>query len=151
MSLYTYISKQKVQFYDCDSMGVVWHGNYLKYLEVARGEFLDLIDYPYERIYAEGYFFPIVEERMKYVSSLRLGDEFEVHTHLDEYENRLVHTFEILKDGVVCVKAKTIQVSLPKNSTSLSFFMPESFVNAVNALLVKQGKESFDNTEDTKK
>ena len=43
MSLYTFTSKQKVSFFDCDPMGVVWHGNYLKYLEVARGESETLI------------------------------------------------------------------------------------------------------------
>ncbi|MBQ3775764.1 MAG: acyl-CoA thioesterase [Ruminobacter sp.] len=132
--LYTFESHQKVQFYDCDPMGVVWHGNYLKYLEVARGEFLDFIGYGYRRIRDDGNFFPIVDERMKYLHSLRLGDEFTVVVYLDEYVNRLVHSFEIIRDGEICVKAKTVQVCLPVSGSELSFFMPQGFVNAVEAL-----------------
>lgn len=133
-SLYTFESHQKVQFYDCDPMGVVWHGNYLKYLEVARGEFLDFIGYGYHRISEEGNFFPIVEERMKYLRSLRLGDTFTVRVHLDEYVNRLVHSFEIVSGGEICVKARTVQVCLPKDGTELSFFMPKGFTEAVERL-----------------
>ena len=31
----------KAEFYDIDSMGVMWHGNYVKCVEVARCRFLD--------------------------------------------------------------------------------------------------------------
>jgi acyl-CoA thioester hydrolase len=137
MSYYTYISKQKVEFYDCDPMGVVWHGNYLKYLEKARGEFLSLVGYSYYAISEDNYFFPIVEERLKYTSSLKLLDEFEIRLNLDEFENRLVHTFEIVKDGIVCVKGKSIQVALVQGSQELSFFMPKGFVQKIESFLNK--------------
>ena len=31
----------EVPFFDCDSMHIIWHGHYVKYLEVARCELLD--------------------------------------------------------------------------------------------------------------
>ena len=37
--------KLKVEFYDLDPMNVVWHGNYLKYLEAARCDMLEKIGY----------------------------------------------------------------------------------------------------------
>ena len=37
----------KVPFYDNDPMGVVWHGNYVKYLEIARCDTLAKIGYDY--------------------------------------------------------------------------------------------------------
>lgn len=134
-SLCVFESLQKVQFYDCDPMGVVWHGNYLRYLEVARGEFLDYIGYGYQKIKEDGNFFPIVEERMKYLHSLRLGDSFKVKVYLTEFVNRLVHDFEIICNDTVFVKARTVQVCLPVNSKELSFFMPEGFVSAVEKKL----------------
>lgn len=135
MSYYTYISKQRVEFYDCDPMGIVWHGNYLRFLEKARGEFLSLVGYDYYAINEANYFFPIVEERLKYVNSLRLLDEFEIRLNLDEFENRLVHTFEIVKDEVVYLKGKSVQVALPKDSKKLSFFMPDNFVKKIQDFL----------------
>lgn len=35
----------KVEFYDLDPMDVVWHGNYVKYLEVARCDMLSKLGY----------------------------------------------------------------------------------------------------------
>ena len=37
----------KVEFYDCDPMGIVWHGNYARFLEVARCRLLDAIEFSY--------------------------------------------------------------------------------------------------------
>jgi len=34
-----------VEFFDVDSMQIVWHGNYLKYMERARCALLDKIGY----------------------------------------------------------------------------------------------------------
>ncbi|MGN1392485.1 MAG: acyl-CoA thioesterase [Succinivibrionaceae bacterium] len=144
MSLYTMNSIQKVQFYDCDPMGVVWHGNYLRYLEVARGEFLDLINCSYYKIDQEHYAFPIVEEKIKYIHSLFLSDTFTVVTHLDEYENRLVHSFEIICNDKICVKARTVQVAIDKESRELSFFMPKFFIDSVTDLLNNSKVNQYD-------
>ena len=38
----------KVEFYDLDPMNVVWHGNYIKYLEAARCDMLSKIGYTYD-------------------------------------------------------------------------------------------------------
>ena len=143
MSFYTFEITGKVEFYDCDPMGVVWHGNYLKYLEAARGRFLDLVDYPYPTVWQEGNVFPVVDLRLKYTSSLRFGDTYTVVTDLDEYENRLVHSFVIKAGERVCVKAKSVQVRVENGSSELSFFMPENFVRNVRSFLERQKTEEF--------
>lgn len=141
MSFFVFKSYQKVQFYDCDPMGVVWHGNYLKFLELARGEFLSAIGYSYQNIAEDNFYFPIVEERTKYVHSLRLSDEFVVEASLDEYINRMVFSFEIKCNDILCVKSRTVQVALPIGSSELSFFMPNNFVKAVDNFLQKNNCE----------
>lgn len=141
MSFYTFETTGKVEFYDCDPMGVVWHGNYLKYLEAARGRFLELVDYPYRTVWQEGNVFPVVDLRLKYTSSLRFGDIYTVVTDLDEYENRLVHSFVIKTGDRICVKAKSVQVRVENGSSELSFFMPENFVRNVRSFLERQKTE----------
>lgn len=37
-----------VQFFDLDPMNVVWHGNYVKYLETARCDLLAKVGYTYD-------------------------------------------------------------------------------------------------------
>ena len=36
-------SEFEVQFFDVDSMDIMWHGHYVKYLEMARCQFLEEI------------------------------------------------------------------------------------------------------------
>lgn len=138
-SLYRLTYSGRVEFYDCDPMGVVWHGNYLKYLEAARGVFLDLAHYPYVAIDQEGCTFPVVDLRLKYTSPLFLKDDFTVVTDLLEYENRLVFGMEVRKDDTVCLRARSVQVCVPKNAGELSFFMPETFIRNVRALIAESG------------
>lgn len=40
----------EVPFFDVDSMHIVWHGNYVKYLETARCAFLSAIGYDYNEM-----------------------------------------------------------------------------------------------------
>ena len=52
-------------FHDLDPMDIVWHGNYVKYLEIARNALMAKFDYDYLQMRASGYAWPIVDLRMK--------------------------------------------------------------------------------------
>ena len=56
-----------VPFFDVDAMQVVWHGHYVKYLEVARCELLRSFNYDYNEMSESGYMWPIVDMSIKYV------------------------------------------------------------------------------------
>ena len=60
----------RVEFYDVDSMGVVWHGNYVKYMELGRCALLDKIGYGYNEMKASGYAFPVASVKLKYIKPL---------------------------------------------------------------------------------
>ena len=68
-------------------MQVVWHGNYPRYLEQARCILLDRIDYNYSQMIASGYIWPIVDMRIKYVRSVRFGQEIRVTATIAEFES----------------------------------------------------------------
>ena len=138
-SLYRFTYAGQAEFYDCDPMGVVWHGNYLKYLEAARGRFLELSHYPYMVIYQEGYTLPVVELKLKYMRPLHLKDDFTVVSDLLEYENRLVFDQEVRRGDTVCIRAQSVQVCVPNNAGELSFFMPETFIRNVRELINTRG------------
>lgn len=53
----SHVSTFKVAFFDVDSMEVMWHGNYVKYLEMARCELLDKLGYNYIAMKKDGYAF----------------------------------------------------------------------------------------------
>ena len=51
MKLYKSNTKIKVSFCDLDPLNIVWHGNYVKYLEQARCDFFDKLNYNYTDMY----------------------------------------------------------------------------------------------------
>ena len=54
-------SEFEVQFFDVDSMDIMWHGHYVKYLEMARCQFLEEIGYTYDVMKKQGFGCPIVQ------------------------------------------------------------------------------------------
>ena len=79
----------RVPFHDVDALGVVWHGNYFRYLEQARCELLRQIGYDYPAMEASGYLWPVIDTRLKFIASLRFDQLIRVAVRVTEYENRL--------------------------------------------------------------
>jgi len=61
-------SETQVQFFDLDPMEIVWHGHYVKYLEIVRGVLLDVIDYNYAQMKASGYVWPVIDLHLRYIA-----------------------------------------------------------------------------------
>ena len=80
----------EVPFHDVDALRVVWHGHYLKYMELGRTALLRSRDLDIPVIAAMGYRQLVVETRCRHVFPLHYGDRFRVHTWLTEVEHRLV-------------------------------------------------------------
>ena len=67
----------KVPFYDLDPMQIVWHGNYLKYFDVARSELYDHLGVDLFAFHDRTrYIFPIIRSSVKHIYPLKQGDEF---------------------------------------------------------------------------
>lgn len=105
-----YELKRRVRFYETDGMRVVYHGNYLNWLEEARVEYLRTAHIVLDDWMAMGIVFPIVEVHVKYLQSARYDDDVTVRTWLTHADRaKLVFQYEIVRDatGEVLVKAET--------------------------------------------
>lgn len=113
-------------FHDCDPMQVVWHGHYLKYLEIARCALLRRFDYDYPQMSESGYLFPIVDARLKYVRPLRYAQALRVSARIVEWENRLKIDYEIrdAASGERLTRAHTIQVAVDVVSGEMLYVCP---------------------------
>jgi acyl-CoA thioester hydrolase len=123
----------KVPYYDVDLMQIVWHGNYLKYFEVARQAFfrehgVDLHRYMEETRYV----FPIVRSTIKHIWPLRFDDEFRCTAVLKEARVRIVLDFEIklIPSGRLCTKGWTEQVAVRLPEMEMVFQIPEEIQKA---------------------
>jgi len=126
----------KVQFYDLDPMGIVWHGNYARFLEQARSALFQKISFGYREMAESGFVWPIVDMRIKYVRPIDLRT-ITVKATLVEYENRLKVNYVItdVDGGPILTKAHTIQVTVDRASNELCFETPAALVEKVRRWL----------------
>jgi acyl-CoA thioester hydrolase len=126
-----------VAFHDSDPLGVTWHGNYFRYLESARSALLAQIGYNYLDMTASGYYWPVVDARIKYVKPTTFGQRLRVRAELTEYENRMKikYTITDCKSDECVTKAETIQVAVSKDSGEMCFCSPQVFLDKVRAWL----------------
>ena len=82
-------TETQVQFFDLDPMEVVWHGHYVKYLEIVRGVLLDSIDYNYAQMKASGYLWPVIDLHLRYAASAIYRQRLKLRAEIVEWENRL--------------------------------------------------------------
>ncbi len=122
-----------VGFNDCDPMKVVWHVNYGNYFERARTVLLDTINYNYTRMEDEGYLFPVVDMKIRYLRSLRYHDTARCVAYLTEYENCLQVFYEIYngETGELCTKGETTQMCVKMDTMESQMVCPQSFIDAV--------------------
>ena len=113
-------------FHDCDPMQVVWHGNYFRYLELARCALLQRFDYDYPQMQASGWLWPVVDARIKYVRPLRYGQELRVRAEIVEWENRLRLEYLIhdAGSGEKLTSACTVQVAVDAASGEMQYVSP---------------------------
>jgi acyl-CoA thioester hydrolase len=71
--------RRRVYYDDTDSGGVVYHTNYLKFMEHARSEFLNARGYaPWSIEEKLGVLFVVAKLTVSYLASAKLGDQLEV-------------------------------------------------------------------------
>lgn len=126
-----------VPFFDVDSMNIVWHGHYCKYLEVARCNLLDKLGYNYTDMKNSGFMFPIVDMQIKYLQPLVFEQQVIVTASLVEWEYRLkIHyTIRDAASGALLSKAHTVQAAVDANTKLLRIGSPDALIEKVKLLL----------------
>ena len=126
-----------VPFFDIDTMNVVWHGHYVKYLEVARCALLDHIGHNYTQMLDAGYAWPVIDMQLRYVRGATFGQRINVRASLVEWENRLKINYLIsdLASGERLTRACTVQVAVQSASREMQLVSPKCFTDAVARVL----------------
>lgn len=125
------ITTVEVHFYDVDSLGIVWHGHFLKYLENGREAFGKKFGVAYMDIYHNGYIAPIVDLQIRYLNMVALDDILEVETrYVPAASAKLIFEYAICKqsDRTPVARATTTQVFMNKEG-EMEFSTPEFYRN----------------------
>ncbi|MFK7701019.1 acyl-CoA thioesterase [Pseudomonas caspiana] len=126
-----------VPFFDVDSMNIVWHGHYIKYLEVARCALLDHIGHNYTQMLESGYGWPVIDIQLRYVRGAVFGQRLIVRASLVEWENRLKINYLITdaETGERMTRASSIQVAVAIETREMQLASPKAFTDAVERVL----------------
>jgi acyl-CoA thioester hydrolase len=95
-----FYSEVRVIYADTDAMGVAYHGNFVKWFEIGRTEYLRQIGFPYAALEKDGIWLPVTELVCKYKRPAFYDDLLDIVTHVEDLGGAsIVMGYEILRKG----------------------------------------------------
>ena len=125
----------EVAFYEVDPMQIMWHGNYINFMERARCALLEKIGYTYIDMEKDGFGWPVVDVHVKYIRPLQFRQKVRVTARITEYEFglRLTYTFVDIETGKVTTKAETTQMAVNIKNRETCLVSPKELVEKIEA------------------
>lgn len=111
----------EVRYSETDQMGVVYHSNYLVWMEIGRTNFLKDAGFNMIDFENKGYLFPVYEMNIKFISPARYGENIRVETKVSEVSKiKTVYDQRVLNDKdeekvkalvtIVCVRKDNFKI-----------------------------------------
>ena len=123
-----------VPFHDVDGLHVVWHGHYVKYLEIARQELLRRKRLDIPDLETLGVRMMVAQTHLKHGAPLLYSDRFRVSTWLTDYKVRFEFQFEVfnLTAGRRAATARSVLVVV-RDDGELCFRVPDEMVRRIES------------------
>jgi acyl-CoA thioester hydrolase len=125
-----------VRFREVDAYGVVWHGHFLDWLEVARGRFAAHFGFDSMAALERGHRLPMLELAVEFRRSARFGDRVSVEVALEDDPRRVIalrYQVRRVADQELLATARTVQV-LQGADGALRLGWPEELVRLLEAM-----------------
>ena len=116
----------KVPFHDLDPVGIVWHGNYSKYFEIARCALLETFNYNYDEMARSGYSWPIIDLHLRYVKAARFGETLQIRASCANGNTGCASTiWHPTPPGLRVCKGTSIQVAVDMKTHEMCLRSPD--------------------------
>ncbi len=128
--------RMRVPFYDVDMLQMVWHGNYMKYFDLARQAIFYRCGLDMTLGADRRYIFPVIRTSVKYIHPLQLHDEFDCTAIIRKARVKLVIDFEIrlTKDGRLVATGRSEHAAVKVPEMEMVFRIPEDVEAALWSL-----------------
>lgn len=110
--------QKRIYYHDTDCGGVVYYGNYLKYLEEARTEYMDKRGLPVKKLADDGVLFVVARQEIDYKSPAAYADLIDIETSVSNIGAAKIefgYTIKKAGEDKIIVSAKTIMVCVDRN------------------------------------
>jgi acyl-CoA thioester hydrolase len=124
------ICETRIRFSEVDSMGILWHGNYIKHFEEGRESWGLNFGLHYFDVYKNNVVTPIVHTSIDHKKVLKYGDTAIIETeYVDTVAAKIKYKYRISRklDGQIVAVGETIQVFTEING-DLILSPPEFFL-----------------------
>lgn len=128
--MFTSEKEIEIRYAETDQMGVVYHANYLVWLEIGRTKLIEDLGFTYAGLEQDGYLSPVTDLSIQYKVAMKYGQKAFVRTWIESHGRlRTLYGYEILhEDGTIAATATTEHVVVKKESfrpVSLAKIDPE--------------------------
>ncbi len=103
----------EVRFHELDPLGIVWHGNYIKYFEIGREDFGVKHGLCYTDLKRESIATPVVSIQCDYKSYVRYGEKLTIETSfVNNPAAKIILKYKVLRseNKKLAAEGKTVQV-----------------------------------------
>ncbi|MBP5724077.1 MAG: acyl-CoA thioesterase [Bacteroidales bacterium] len=123
--------EHNVPFHNLDPMGVVWHGNYVAFMEEVREAFLEKYGLGYMTMRDKGFVEPVTNLTIDYKSSFTYGDTMVLQIiYKPTIKARLEFDYKFFRksDGQLMTEASTTQHFVRIENKELQFSRPDFYI-----------------------
>lgn len=115
-----HISEKKIEvrYAETDQMGVVYHANYIIWMELGRTKLVSDLGFKYADMEADGIISPVIDVQASYKKPVLYGETAIIKTWIESYDGlRITYGYEILTEaGELSVTGRSVHVCVKKDS-----------------------------------
>ncbi|MFJ7826514.1 acyl-CoA thioesterase [Psychrobacillus sp. NPDC096623] len=108
----------EVRYAETDQMGVVYHANYVIWLEIGRTQLIRDLGFSYAGLEQDGYISPVTNVNVNYKTPVKYGETVMIRTWIEKHSKlRTTYGYEIVHaDGSVACTATSEHVIVKKDN-----------------------------------
>ncbi|MCA1053838.1 acyl-CoA thioesterase [Rossellomorea aquimaris] len=108
----------QVRYAETDQMGVVYHANYLIWMELGRTQLIEDLGFNYAEVEKDGILSPVVDLNISYKTPVRYGEKALVKTWVEDYDGiRITYGYEIYNgENQLAITGQSKHVCVKKDS-----------------------------------
>ena len=90
----------EARYSETDQMGVIYHGNYPTWFEVARTDYISKLGFSYKDMEDSGIISPVIDLDIKYIKSIFYPEKVTIKTWVERYSRlRSIYKYEIYNEA----------------------------------------------------
>ncbi len=124
------VSEILVRYSETDMMGIVYHANYLTWLEIGRTEMLRERGLPYNEMEAQGILLPVLSINVNYRKPARYDDRITIITRMPEKPYvKIKLEYEIKRDTELLATASSMHAFMNRDTQPIK--TPRFFLDTI--------------------